>query len=160
MRYRAIKEWWLMSIGGVLYGLIELCWRGRTHWSMVIVGGICFRLIGIIHQRFRNVFSIATRCALCAVVISLVELAAGLLVNRQLQVWNYSKLPFNLWGQICLLFSAAWGALSLLAIPIFNRCNVQIKRTHSALGQKSASGHTSHFGERAVQISLPNNTNR
>lgn len=160
MRERALKEWWLMSVGGVLYGLIELCWRGRTHWSMVIVGGICFRLIGWIHQRFRGVFSTVVRCALCAVVISLAELAAGLMVNRQFQVWNYSELPLNLWGQICPIFSLLWGVVSLLATPVFNRCKAQIQPLYKSCGQQSASGHISHFGERAVQTSLPNNTSR
>ena len=30
--------------GGLLYGLIELLWRGWTHWSMLLCGGACFAL--------------------------------------------------------------------------------------------------------------------
>ncbi len=162
MRYRITKEIWLFGIGGILYGLIELCWRGRTHWSMIIVGGICFRLIGYIHERYRAIYSTITRCALCAGVISLVELIAGLIVNKwfQLDVWDYSRIPFNILGQICPVFSVCWGALSLLAKPVFDRCNAQIKPHHNRCSQHDANGHSSHFGERAVQVSLPNNTSR
>ena len=32
----------LFSIGAMGYGLIEILWRGYTHWSMLTAGGICF----------------------------------------------------------------------------------------------------------------------
>ena len=162
MRYRFKHEMWLMSIGGVLYGLIELIFRGRTHWSMVLLGGMCFRTIGYIHDRFRHRFSVIMRCALCATIISVAELSVGLVVNKwlDLHVWDYSRQPLNIAGQICPLFSAIWGALSLLVIPLFRCCMAQIAPFYSNLGQNEAIGHRSHFGERAVHVSLPNNTNR
>ena len=57
------------------------------------------------------------KCIFGSMVITLVELATGIVVNLwlQLQVWDYSDLPMNLWGQICLPFSAAW---CFLTIPI------------------------------------------
>ena len=36
----------LFTVGGLLYGLIEIAWRGHTHISMFVVGGLCFVLIG------------------------------------------------------------------------------------------------------------------
>ena len=30
----------MFLFGGFGYGLIEVLWRGRTHWSMVLCGGI------------------------------------------------------------------------------------------------------------------------
>ena len=30
------------SIGAVGYGIIEVLFRGYTHWSMLIAGGLCF----------------------------------------------------------------------------------------------------------------------
>ena len=32
--------------GGIIYSFIEVAWRGYTHWSMTIAGGICFMLHG------------------------------------------------------------------------------------------------------------------
>ena len=54
----------------------------------------------------------------CAMVITAVELAFGEVVNRAmgLGVWDYSELPLNFMGQICLPFSAIWLALSFPAL--------------------------------------------
>ena len=32
----------IFLIGGLGYGLLEILWRGRTHWSMLLTGGVCF----------------------------------------------------------------------------------------------------------------------
>ena len=40
-----------MVFGGVAYGLIELLWRGRTYWTMVLTGGACYTLLGGIYRR-------------------------------------------------------------------------------------------------------------
>ena len=42
----------LFSIGAVGYGLIEIIWRGYTHWSMLGAGGICFMFFGGISEKF------------------------------------------------------------------------------------------------------------
>jgi hypothetical protein len=39
----------IFIIGGILYGLIEIIFRGYTHWSMVITGGLCFLIFYIIN---------------------------------------------------------------------------------------------------------------
>ncbi len=55
------------------------------------------------------------KCAFGSAVITLVELLTGAVVNLwlRLQVWDYSEMPLNLWGQICLPFSAVWFFLTL-----------------------------------------------
>ena len=37
-------------IGGVTYMGIETLWRGHTHWSMGLLGGVCFVLIGLLDE--------------------------------------------------------------------------------------------------------------
>ena len=37
-------------IGGRLYTWIELLCRGRTHWTMFILGGICFVVLGLLNE--------------------------------------------------------------------------------------------------------------
>lgn len=32
----------LFVVGGLLYAVIEILWRGYTHWTMAILGGMCF----------------------------------------------------------------------------------------------------------------------
>ncbi len=45
---------------------------------------------------------------------------AGLVLNICLgmAVWDYSTLPGNLWGQICLPFSALWALLAGFAVVL------------------------------------------
>ena len=122
----------VFCIGGLLYNLIEICWRGYSHWSMFFLGGICFQMIGSIHDRFasrRPLF----RCTLCAVAITGAEFLSGCLVNLRwnLHVWDYSRLPFNVKGQVCLLYSVLWGALSLIACPVYRMVRVRLTRDRS-----------------------------
>ena len=54
-----------------------------------------------------------------AVVITSVELLAGLLANRDYSVWDYRDIPMNFYGQICLPFSVLWVLLSLGAMGLY-----------------------------------------
>ena len=55
---------------------------------------------------------------LSAGIITAVEFLVGLVVNVWLKfnVWDYSKLPYNVMGQVCLLYTNLWFFLSLPAI--------------------------------------------
>lgn len=108
-------------IGSIGYCLIEILWRGYTHPSMGIAGGISLIAISYIN-RMRN-RSRVFRAFLCAVFITIVELIFGLLVNKvlRLNVWDYSSLPFNFMGQICLLFSVIWFLLSYAVIRVLEK---------------------------------------
>ena len=44
------KYLFLFGIGGFIYALIEIMFRGHTHWTMMILGGICFIAIGLINE--------------------------------------------------------------------------------------------------------------
>lgn len=106
----------MFLLGGTSYVLLELLARGRSHISMFAAGGLCclliFRLCCVGRLRHARRF---WRCAVGSVLITAVEFATGLLVNvwLELQVWNYSALPFNLLGQVCLRYSLLWGLLTL-----------------------------------------------
>ena len=109
------KRLFLFSLGAIAYPLLELGWRGRSHWTMALAGGICLPLL----ERIRRCrCSLLRRALRGACSISLVELAFGCVCNKLLgwNVWDYSRQPLNLWGQICLPFSLAW---FLLCFPVF-----------------------------------------
>ena len=36
------KDLLLFPIGSAGYGLVETLWRGHTHWTMLVAGGVCF----------------------------------------------------------------------------------------------------------------------
>ena len=92
-------------IGGSAYVGLELLWRGRSHISMFGAGGVCFLLLGRLE---RSSLPGAVRVGAGAAAITGVELATGLLVNRNYQVWDYRRFPGNYRGQICPQFGALW----------------------------------------------------
>ena len=112
-RYMMHIKFWL---GGIGYGLIELLWRGETHWSMVLTGGGCLLAICYVNKLLSRKH-IVIRAAASAVVVTAVEFAVGLLVNRWwgMNVWDYGEMFGNVMGQICPLYSFLW---FLLCIPI------------------------------------------
>ena len=108
----------LMAVGGMLYALFEIGFRGYTHWTMIIVGGICFYLIGLINEVIPWEMEIWKQCVIGSLVVTAVEFVSGCIINLWLGwgVWDYSDMPFNILGQVCLPFSALWVLLSALAI--------------------------------------------
>lgn len=111
-----LKECIIAAMGGGAYVLVELCWRGRSHISMFLLGSLCFWLIGRLDYRFP--IPVAAQAVLGAVLVTVLELLTGLVVNRWLGlgVWDYSGQPMNLLGQICLLYFLLWIPLSAAAI--------------------------------------------
>ncbi|MDY2653474.1 MAG: hypothetical protein SOV79_12960 [Eisenbergiella porci] len=115
---RVVRPLVLWGIGGLLYVLCELVFRGRSHWTMFIVGGLCFWLIGLINEVIPWDMPIWQQCIIGAIIITAVEFVAGCIINIGLgwQVWDYSGLPFNILGQICLPFTVLWSLLAAAGI--------------------------------------------
>ena len=114
-------EAFLFFIGGKLYTLIEILWRGFTHWTMFILGGGCFVIMGLLHEyRFSWKDSLLKQSVISAVIITIFEFITGCIVNLWLgwAVWDYSNLPFNLLGQICLYYFLLWIPLSTVGIVL------------------------------------------
>ena len=105
----------LFAIGGCIYGMIEVLWRGYTHWTMTALGGAMFVLFGKMNQLLPKSMPLLQRGVLGGACVTAAEFAAGCLLNRRLHLkrWDYSHLPFHVLGQICLPFSLCWGALSM-----------------------------------------------
>ncbi|MBQ3503793.1 MAG: hypothetical protein IJA75_03720 [Oscillospiraceae bacterium] len=109
----------LFYLGGCAYMGMELLWRGRSHGSMFLAGGICFLLVGQLN-RVQPRLPLIPRLVTGALVITMVELAVGLAVNRQFTVWDYRNLPGNFCGQICPAFTVLWIPISALAMAVFD----------------------------------------
>lgn len=112
------KEFILFIIGGLLYILIELSYRGHSHWTMFILGGLCFVLIGGINNYISWDMPVYEQMMIGSVIITMLEFICGCIVNLWLgwDVWDYSNMPYNVLGQICLPFSILWFFISLVAI--------------------------------------------
>ena len=108
----------LFLIGAAAYAGIELLWRGHTHWTMAVLGGILFLLLGGINEWLPWEMPLALQCVIGALLVTAAEFAAGLILNvwLGLNIWDYSNIPGNILGQVCPQFLFAWLGLSLVAI--------------------------------------------
>lgn len=113
---RKLKPFILIAAGGSVYLLIELLWRGRSAWQMFIVGGIAFYLVGLINEIMHWETPLLKQALIAAIIITTVELLAGLIINRDFAIWDYRGQPLNLYGQICMGYSLLWYLLSFPAI--------------------------------------------
>ena len=127
----------LFCLGGAGYVGLELLWRGKSHGSMFLAGGCCFALLGILDRRIRNLPWLL-RGLICSALITAVELATGLIFNRNYTVWDYRPLPLNFLGQICVPFSLLWIPLGMGAILLYRAVDHRLDRVCSSLSRSSS----------------------
>lgn len=111
----------LFFIGGRLYTWIEILWRGYTHFSMFILGGGGFVMLGLLNEyKIPWHWCLLRQSVVGACIITGLEFLTGCIVNLWFGwgVWDYSDLPFNLYGQICLYYFLLWIPLSMAGIVL------------------------------------------
>ena len=109
----------MLLVGGTAYYYIEILARGFSHWTMFIVGGICFILIGIINE-ITPKMSLLKQMLLSAVIITVVEFIAGCILNiwLEMNIWDYTDEIGNIFGQICPKHMCYWFLLSSVGIVL------------------------------------------
>ena len=110
----------LAIIGGLIYVLIELVWRGHSHWTMFLLGGACFLVLGLINEVIPWDMSLQLQAFMGACIVTALEFLTGCLVNLWLGwgVWDYSGLSGNILGQICPQYFLLWVPVSLVGIVL------------------------------------------
>lgn len=105
--------------GAILYSTIEMIWRGRTHWTMAVLGGIVYMILNSISIRAQGM-SIAVKSIIGSGVITLLEFLVGLVLNVKmgLKIWNYENIGYNILGQICPKYTVYWFMLCVVAFII------------------------------------------
>ncbi len=99
----------MFLIGAVGYPLLEVLYRGRTHYSMAIAGGCSAVMIAMVS---RTALPLLWKAVLCGAGITGVEFICGCIWNRAYAVWDYRNMPLNIRGQICLPYTLLWCGLS------------------------------------------------
>lgn len=114
-----ILEILVFALGGTAYGLMEILFRGHTHWTMVITGGACVLTLFMLQDWLMSIPLIGA-AAMGALVITVYEFFVGIIVNLQFgwHVWDYSAQPGNIMGQICPLFTVIWFLLCFVFFGI------------------------------------------
>ncbi len=82
-------------------------------WSM-------FSLLWTFKRKCKDKMSFISQMVLSSVIITALEFITGLIVNiwLKMDIWDYSQLPYNFMGQICLLYSVFWFLVSSVAIVL------------------------------------------
>ena len=124
---------WVLSMllwtwGGAAYFLLEVAYKTATghpehiSWTMLVLAMVLCIPIERCGEQFPWEVPILLQALFCALLVTLAELAAGLALNVALgmNVWDYSHIPGNLWGQICPQFFGVWWLLCLIFIPAFD----------------------------------------
>lgn len=115
-----IKYLILFLLGGYIYYGIEILWRGYSHYSMIICGGICFIYAGLQNEQVEWDYPFWKQVLRVEAFILSAEFITGCIVNiwLGLNVWDYSGLPGNILGQTCPQFALLFLPLSAIAIVI------------------------------------------
>ena len=106
---------------------LEFLWRGRSHGSMFLAGGACLMLVGHLEE-VEPKLPWPFRILAGAGIITMVELLAGLIFNRNFSVWDYRNVRGNYMGQICLPFCLLWIPVSFLAGRLYQWMNRMLMR--------------------------------
>lgn len=117
---KKVKELFVVfSFGAIIYSLIEVIFRGFTHWTMTLTGGFTFVILYFVNIRLKT-RNLILRCIAGSAIITSIEFIVGCVVNRALclNVWDYSAQKYNVLGQICPLFSILWFLLSIPAVML------------------------------------------
>ena len=120
IKYQIKKYMILFAIGGMAYFLLEVLVRGYSHYSMFLCGGACFLCCALLNENMKIKMSFISQMVLSALIITALEFITGLIVNiwLKMDIWDYSQLPYNFMGQICLLYSIFWFLVSSVAIVL------------------------------------------
>lgn len=117
---RYLKYLFLFVTGGLLYNLIEMTYRGWTHWTMFFLGGLCFVALGAINEVIPWAMPLWQQVLIGVCIITGLEFLTGCIVNLWMGwgIWDYSQKPGNILGQICPQYFALWMPVSLAGIVL------------------------------------------
>ena len=103
-----IKNIILFILGYCFYIAIEITYRGTSYILMGLIGAIAFVLIDKINDYISWDLDLLLQGCMGSALITFFELIVGefALSNPELlpRMWNYSNMPFNFDGVICLPF--------------------------------------------------------
>lgn len=117
---QVLKHLFLFLLGGILYYYVEVLFRGYSHWSMFILGAICFMFCSLQNELKIWQAPLWKQVIRCTIFVLCGEFITGCIVNLWLgwHVWDYSMEPFNVLGQICLKMGVLFSGLCFVAIVL------------------------------------------
>ncbi len=123
------KKLILFLVGYCAYIAIEISFRGISFTLMGILAGFAIIILDSLNNYFGWDFDLILQGMIGSVLITFCELILGefIRVNEFLPVmWDYSNVPINYDGVICLPFSILWIAMSFVAIFLSDAINYYV----------------------------------
>ena len=113
---RLAKYAFLAWFGGSTYVTLEVLWRARSHWTMFLMASFVFIILGLLNEVWK--ISLPSQIFIGTILATVIEFITGCIVNLALHwnVWDYTELPFQLMGQICLPFAVIFSGLCAAGI--------------------------------------------
>lgn len=107
---------------GFIYCMIEILFRGWSHWSMfVLTGFLGVFCVDSINNTLSFDCDYIVQILISTILCTIGEGISGIILNiwLQLNVWDYSKITFGtfFFGQCNVLFCFAW--MLIISIIIF-----------------------------------------
>lgn len=108
-------------IAGLIYMMIELAWRGRTHWTMMVLAAVIFVCAGVLDELDKPLKT-WQQVVIGTAIATALEFVAGVVLNLWLglDIWDYSNKPGNVLGQICPQYTMAWALLVFVSVKLEN----------------------------------------
>ena len=129
MKKYILKNIVLFFVGFCVYVTIECCYKSVSYPLMGILGGLTVVILDKINDRISWDIDLFYQCLIGSCLITMFELIIGTIAKYSpiLPVmWDYSKVPFNFNGVICLPFSIIWLFLSAVAIFVADAINYYV----------------------------------
>ena len=114
----------IFMVSGLIYIVLELIWRGRTHWTMFLCAGLCGLVMANINN---NLLEFNTgflkQIFVSALCCTTFEFLFGIMFNGDFSIWDYR----GLWGtihilgdQVNILFFGIWIIISVFSLPFLD----------------------------------------
>lgn len=113
----------IFLFSGSVYYAMEIVFKKshKSHWTMFILAGLAGAIfIDGLNNLFSYEMDFLLQIFICSTTITVGELIVGLIWNQDYGIWNYTNMPFNYMGQICLPFYFLWMLLSAIFIPFLD----------------------------------------
>ena len=103
------KDGMIFAAGAVGYTLLEMLWRGHSHWSMAAAGGISLLALSKTFHKLAAA-PIYFKSIVGGGIITMIEFCFGAVFNLGLgmHVWDYFVVRGNILGQICPVNTVLW----------------------------------------------------
>ena len=129
MNKKLSKNIILFTVGFCLYITMEVLFRGYSFPLMGVCAGLVVVLLDKINDHISWDIDILVQCTLGMLMVTIMELIIGTIfqsTNLLPVMWDYSNLPLNFNGIICIPFMVLWMVLSFIAILVADSINYYV----------------------------------